>query len=722
MTPPETHPALTIEQLEQAIASPDATVLQSGRNLTVRTTLALPGAEPVDVVVKRFPAPSLARALLDRLRKMPEKATRSFAAARHIHRANPGLTPEPVAVLETRSGGRPGPGWFVTRYEPGMTSFRTRLIELYNANGPCEDIMALLQTVAEACARMHDAGFMHRDLGNQNIMLATREGDASPAVLVVDLNRSRLVDGPLDIRSRARDLSRINLPSDFLRVFLEMYWRGEIPPRDFLRAERRHRRLYALHCATRNLRHPFRRRTASSEPDYPAPRDLWIWDAKSEQAISTMRSRDRHRHQSHTRVTAPLLALLALAPRYLRKRRLLRQLAFERPVVSFAERVFVSITADAWRRDRELAQLRELGCIGVHLRLYAHEPADVTDAKLDVVLKLKQAGFAVAVSIVQDRATVRDPAQWLAFCDHVVGRVHDAVVWVELLHAVNRVKWGVWSFAELRKLLATAPALKAKHPDVSFIGPSVIDFEWDYLAAALRCIPRGLRLSALSAHLYVDRRGPPEAFQGRFDALGKLQVFRAMALAAHGVEDHLVVSEFNWPLKDTREWSPVGSPYVSPGPRFNDPSVDEARAAAYTLRYIFIALCSGLADNMVFWSLAAHGFGLVDPGARPDDAWRRRPAYTALRNFFDILRHAHYTEALARGENGVWAMRFVSGEGGNIVVAWNATDAEAAPPALPFKVAKTLDLHGREIPAPAHLTGEPVYFAAATLPPTSSGR
>ena len=707
----ETPPTFAAEQLEQAIASPGAVVLQSGRNLTVRTTLERPGAPPVDAVVKRFPAPSAARALLNRLRGVPGKATRAFAAAQHLHRANPGLTPEPVAALETLSGGKPGPGWLVTRYEPGMTSFRARLIELYAANGPCERIMALLQTVAEACARMHDAGFMHRDLGNQNIMLAEREGRATPAVLVVDLNRARLVAGPLGTWSRARDLSRISLPSDFLRVFLEMYWRGATPPRRFLRAERLFRRLFALHCATRNLRHPLRKRSTSSEGEYPAPRDLWIWDAKSEQAVSTLRSRDRHRHQSHSRVTAPLLALLMLSPRYLRKRRLLRALAFERPVISFAERVFVSISADAGRRDRELEQLRELGCIGVHLRIYAHEPEAATDAKLAFVLQLKRMNFAVAVSLVQDRATVRDPARWLAFCDRVVGRVHDAVMWVELLHAVNRVKWGVWSFSELRRLLAVAPALKAKYRSVSFIGPAVIDFEWDYLAAALRCIPRGARLDALSAHLYVDRRGAPEACQGRFNALGKLQVFRAMALATSTVEDHLVVSEFNWPLKDTREWSPVGAPYVSPGPRFNDPSVGEAEAAAYALRYILLALCSGLADNMVFWSLAAHGFGLVDPGVNPDDAWRQRPAFAALKTFFAILRHGHFTEAIARGEGGVWAMRFVSGDGRNIVVAWTtAATKPPAPPALPFKAAKFLDLHGREIPAPAQLSGDPVYF------------
>ena len=97
--------------------------------------------------------------------------------------------------------------------------------------------------------------------------------------------------------------------------------------------------------------------------------------------------------------------------------------------------------------------------------------------------------------------------------------------------------------------------------------------------------------------------------------------------------------------------------------------------------------------------------------APPDDAWRQRPAFAALKTFFAILRHGHFTEAIARGEGGVWAMRFVSGDGRNIVVAWTtAATKPPAPPALPFKAAKCLDLHGREIPAPAQLSGDPVYF------------
>lgn len=712
---------ITVAQLEAALNDPRAQVLQGGRNLTVRTTLLCPGEAPLDVVIKRFPPVSPLRRLYNRLRNMPSKAVRADLAARHLYRKGYHLTPEPLAVLESPEDPT-APSWFVTRYVPNLVSFRDHLIALYTAQGPCAEIMALLQCVAEACAQLHDAGFQHCDLGNQNILLSTPEGpDAgSPKVYVLDLNRSHLYPGPLSLEQRARDLSRITLPSDFLRVFFDMYWRGTPPPRAFLKAERRYRRRFAFHSATRPLRHPFRCHRAShataTESQYPKPRELWIWDHKSQQAITTLRSRDRHRYQSLSRITLPIVALSRLLPRFPRHRRLARALTFERPVLSFAERLFVSISAEPALRDSELQAIQELGCIGVHVRLYAHEPASLTEAKLDWILHLKSLNFAVALSLVQNREAVRNPETWLAFCDHVLSRVHSAVIWVEYLHAVNRVKWGIWNFREFRALCNLLPTLKTRYPDVSWIGPAVIDFEWDYLAAALRCLPASVHLQALSSHLYIDRRGAPESCQGPHNALGKLQVFHAFAQATPNVEDHLIISEFNWPLQNSGEWSPVSSPYVSPGPRLNDPNTSEENAARYTLRYVLLALSSGLVDSMVFWSLAAHGFGLIDPGTGTQDVWRQRPAFRILKSFFSQLLHAHFVDALAKGEQGIWALRFVNQDGHNVAVLWSSNPTPTPPPALPFTPTEVLDAFGNPIDFPSSLSGDPIYCIAQPAP------
>jgi len=698
-------PLITAESLREAIRAPGARVLQDGRNLTVRTRFDLPDGERADVAIKRFPAPSPARQKLDQLRGMPGKARRAWLAAEHLCARMPGSTPAPVAIVEE---GPRAESWLVTRFEAGLTSLKAALIDRYATFGPCAAIMDLLRVVAENCARIHDAGFFHGDLGNQNIMLTD---DGEPRVVLIDLNRCRLRPGPLSTRERARDLSRIHLPSDLRRVFLEMYWRGAVPPAPFLQAERHFRRRYALHCLTRRLRHPLRKPSPATDGVYPEPQNIWIWDTKSEQAIPALRPRDRHRHQSCSRVLLPLLALARSLPALYRHREHQRNIAFERPLLLFAERAFVSISADPDRFEQERAWLAELGCIGTHIRFYAHEPESITDFKIDAVRRLRAANTAVAISLVQHRDAVRRPQLWLRFCDRVLAALHDTVMWVEMLHAINRVKWGVWNFSELRRMLAVMAPLGATYPDVTFIGPSVIDFEWDYLAAALRCLPEKPRLHAVSCHLYVDRRGPPEALQGACNALGKLQLLRAMALSTPRTQGHLIVSEFNWPLRDTREWSPVGSPHVSPGDRFNDPSVTETDAAAYILRYLFIGLASGMADQMVFWSLAAHGFGLIDPGRTPDSPWRARPAFTAMKTFFHRLKHAHFISAVQRGEAGVWAMHFTSSAGQGIVTAWHAGPGfDAALPVLPFPIQSACDLYGQPIPVPERLTGSPVYL------------
>lgn len=689
------------ESFDPSHPDPDTQILQNGRNLTVRCML-----DGVDTVVKRFPARSPFRALLDRIASHEAKPTRSYEAARHLHTHNPGSTPEPLWFHQAADGS----GLFATRHEEGLVSFTAQLAELYAKHGPGPDLIALLERIAPACRALHDSGFFHGDLGNQNILLAP-----DGRVLFIDLNRCRIVpEGGLPNKLRARDLSRIALPSDFLRVFFEMYW-GAPPPKDFLRAERRFRKAYALHSATRRLRHPFRPRRPANEPTYPPMRDIWIWDPRSEQALVTLRPRDRRKYQSTSRVFEPIRALLPRLDRIRRHDETLRALAFERPILSFASRAFVSLSAEPGRFTRELDHLSRLDCPGVHLRFYAHEPRETAVFKIDAVRRLRSLGHAVAISLVQSRDSVLDPAGWEMFCGFVLSALHAEVMWVEYLHAVNRVKWGFWNFRELRGLYAVLTRLREKFPDVAFLAPSVIDFEWDYLAAALRLLPAAKHpLAGLSAELYVDRRGAPENRQGRYDAVGKLRLFRAIAGSfSDKIENHLVVTEWNWPLAGTGVWSPVGAPYVSPGARFNDPSVSEDAAAAYSLRYLLLGICSGLADSMVFWSLSAHGFGLVDPGTGPVAVWRERPAFHALAFFFSLLRHGSYTDSPYRGgSNGLWLLRFTTPDARRIAIAWsvNGTRHAPSPEELGFAPTEAFDLYGKPTALDTPLTGDPAYY------------
>lgn len=686
--------------------APGLEVLQAGRNLTVKARIG-----GVAAVVKRFPSRSPLRAALDRAAGKAPKATRSMRIASELRRRVPGATPAPLGATQLPDGR----GLFATAFEPGLVSMTRALATLYAGNGPCEELMALLDRVARACRAWHDAGFWHGDLGNQNVQLAP-----DGRVLTLDLDRARLFDGPggVPLRLRARDLSRIALPSDFLRVFFEMYWR-DVPPREFLRAESRFRRAFALHTATRKWRHPFRKRAPAAEPVYPPPPDIWIWDRKSEQAVSTMRSRDRRRWQSTSRLWRPLAALARGAVRTRRAALALARAEFAEPVRDVASRFFVSVSADPERWDREKALLGELDPGGVHVRLYFHESAETTAFKLRAVAELAQEGRAVAASLVQSRAAVLRPEAWRAFCERAAAALPrgGAVRFVEFLHAPNRVKWGVWTYAELRALLAPLPALKATRPDLRFAAPPVIDFEWDWFAGALPLVPEacrpGVSDAPLALELYLDRRGAPENPQGRWDGVAKLRRFRALAAGPGGVPD-AIVTEFNWPLAGTGEWSPVGSPYVSPGVRTGDPSVGEDDAARFAVRWMLLGICSGHASAMSFWSLAAHGFGLVDPGTEAAAPWRRRPAFGALRQLFAFLRGCDFESAPLRGgASGVWLLRFAAPGGSRRAVAWKAGGGEAPAPAreaLGFEPARASGIAGAPVVADGPLCGDPVYY------------
>ncbi|MDA0577529.1 MAG: hypothetical protein O3B24_05465, partial [Verrucomicrobia bacterium] len=664
------------------------------------------------VVVKVFGRESALKNLADRGRG--SKARRTWMASVALSQRGVG-TPKPVAFLERWHGARLAESYFIAEYLGERVSFRDALIGLFHDDPNCARFMALLACVAVGVRRMHDAGFLHNDLGNQNILLRVESdsGWAEPSVL--DLNRGRLLDR-LTHRQRGRDLSRITLPSDLLRVFIEMYW-DAVPPADLLRWEQHYRRRYAVHACTRRLRHPLREaevaRVDAGVRDYPAVRDMWIWDERSAQAISVLRSRDRTRHyplRRHLRVVGEAAAAL---PGVQGEAKRLMRGAFAQPV-AMRGRVGVALDPVADTHARELEHLRGLGRLPVFVRFYHHEDESRRAFRARAVRALHAEGYAVSIALVQDRRAVRDPGRWGTFVGDVLRQVGDVVELVEVGHAINRVKWGIWDWPELGRLYAATAEAARAFPHVNFMGPAAIDFEFPFTVAALREWPEGQPLAALSHLLYVDRRGAPENRQGRYAALEKFALARAIARKSSRCTDRLIISEVNWPLLGTGVYSPVGSPYESPGPRFHDPSVSTDAYADFMIRYLCLALCSGLVERVFWWRLVARGFGLVDD--TDPSAWRPRPAYHMLAAFLRTVGDAQFEKAmlpdgaLQGGETtGVYDFRFVRADGGRV----SLTYAHGA--AMPLRAsghgAWATDAFGARLAVlPGALTGRPVYL------------
>jgi tRNA A-37 threonylcarbamoyl transferase component Bud32 len=673
----------------------EGTVVASGKDLVVRLEL---GAE--HLVVKRFGKEPPWKDRVDE--KLGSAAMRSWTAARHLSAHGVG-TPRPVAVLEQRRKRRLLESYYISEAVPGAVSLRDALLYLYYEDPVCEKFMSLLDVVAGAVWDMHAAGFQHRDLGNQNILLTPAGDGCWTHPCFIDLNRGR-INSALTQTQRGRDVSRLTLPSDLMRAFLDKYC-GIVPPRSLIKAERFHRRWYHLHHRTRKIRHPVREsiREKKGGRGYPSPRDAWIWDERSAQAIGVLTSRERRRHYPGMRHVRIAGATLAAVPGVWREYKSCLARCYQDPV-RMDDRVGVTVDPRPQRVERELELLAQLGSVPVLMRVYHHESIEDRMLRIRTARELHESGHKISLALVQDRAAVLNPSQWRSFCGDVMESLGDCVEMVEVGHALNRVKWGAWSLEEIGGILAVTTELRERHPDTRISGPACIDFEYPLLIAALGQVPEGERLAALSHHLYVDRRGAPEDKQGRFSLLEKCALAKAIARWSANCDDELIVSEVNWPLAGQGVYSPVGSPYVAPGIRKNDPSVSEDDYADYMLRYLCIAIGSGMVERVFWWRLVARGFGLVDDS---EETWRTRPAFEMLKVFLEKTKGFEFRKHLVT-RSGLTHFTFAKDGGGEVELLYSAhreIDAEALLEGARLEDAfgKPLDSHGLKI------GGRPVY-------------
>ena len=614
-------------------------------------------SEKIPLVIKPFAPKNSLSARWDRISGSP--AMRAWEAAGHL-RLNNVCTPRPFAVIEETKDDVPRRSWYISRMLPPFQSFQQALINIYQGNCNSVDLMDLLQHVADSVRAMHTSGLIHGDLGNQNIVLLRDEERGFGDVYFLDLNRAKKVPQP-DLAALAKDLCRIHLPSDLLRIFFEMYF-GSEAPKEFLISERRYRNRFQLHTRSRRWRHPFRERRRSKQqanPMYPNDKDIWIWDPKSQQAISAFTSKDRKKMISPGQGIHVVRSTINYLPRVWRQYKRYCQTAFEESI-AMKHRIGCAVSPDPSRWESELKLVSDLGVLPILLRFYFHESKDQNNFLKQCVEELSQLGYPVSIALIQNRAAVQNPDRWAAFCEEILRDLHTYIEMAEIGHASNRVKWGCWNSSDYAELAAVVPNLRAAYPEVKFTGPAGIDFEYQRVLGTLEAISTNVQFDALSHHLYVDRRGAPENEQAGFCTWKKCALARAVAAVHPRTVDKLIVSEVNWPLLDTGVFSPVGSPYLFPGQQVKGPSVDEATYARYMVRYFLQTICSGMVDQVYWWNLAAHGFGLVDD--KDSANWRPRLSYWSLKTWLRLVNDSTFVGRQQR-ENGEQIYSFENDRG-----------------------------------------------------------
>jgi tRNA A-37 threonylcarbamoyl transferase component Bud32 len=663
---------------------------------------------PLEVVVKQFRH----HRLRDRLRRRwcGSKAAKSWRIA-HAMLAAGLLTPEPVMRIESASAD--GPSFYVCRYLPDVTEARY-LFRAANAGEPERfpeaDFPAFIAELARTARRLHDAGFWHRDLSGGNVLLRFGADRRPAAVYLVDLNRARLGQPPR-VSARLRDLSRLALFRREDRDLLLASYRGApAPPL--------HRTLYlafhhgfrlknAAKNAVRRWGHRAKRlllpRGAHAHiPAAPADagaRDKIVWDPLSDQPhqhagrLDKIRVRlaDAGAHAAEGAIVA------AAVPRIWRRYRALRR-ELHRAPVDFGG---MGVCVRPWPEAPEVlpALVAELGTRHVLLRLHPWEEDHAAEEEL--ARRLHECGCELTFALPQSRELVRDPGRWRRALAEIAPRFLPYGRRFQVGQAINRSKWGIWTLSEYARLARDAEEILRRCPPggAELLGPAVIDFEYHVTAAVLNLPRAGFRFDAVSALLYVDRRGAPENRQVGFDTAAKALLLKAIAETSRNACGRCWVTEVNWPLREGPH-SPAG----------RDVAVDEETQADYLARYYLLALGTGAVERVFWWQLVARGYGLVDP-AEPA-APRKRPSFHALATLIRELDGARL-EAVLPAPSPIRLYRFRRPDGAETVAAWNAAGRPARA-VLPRPAVAVIGRGGEELAVPAgaevEVSGSPKYF------------
>ena len=125
------------------------------------------------------------------------------------------------------------------------------------------------------------------------------------------------------------------------------------------------------------------------------------------------------------------------------------------------------------------------------------------------------------------------------------------------------------------------------------------------------------------------------------------------------------------------------------------------------IRYLLIALCSGMVERVYWWRLVSHGFGLIDD--LDADQWRARPAFNMLSCLLNAIGDAMYLSR-RQGSPTSHFYLFERTDGERMVVAYSTTDGEAV--SIPFACKGAFDAFGEAVSLAeaSSLTGSPVYF------------
>lgn len=686
-----------LENIQSLLNSNTTVKLSKGADYVVKSSMHIQH-QTFDVAIKVFKRQSFWKDWYDKKNK--SKAERSFNAALYLSEHQIG-TPTPIVFMEKWQGKRLIESYYICLFEPAAC-FRDLVSDILWEKRDNQPLMDLLLHLAPALRKMHDAGFMHGDMGNQNIFIPQDATKNWLAPQWIDLNRSKIFDRPLNAKERAFDISRMILPSAYVKLFLYIYSNHQDPDKELLHYEAKFRAAFTRHRRNSKYRHPIRylkRKKSAKRSVYPSDKDIWLWDEKTAQPMISLSKKNKAEYREWRFVLSSLWKTLTSLPSIWKEYKNTIDDSFQKPV-EMKNCIGFALHPKENYLLHELTLHKRLNQPPVLIRFYHHETEADWQKSIELIHQLTADNVSIMAALIQDRQAVINPDLWNKFLNIVIPAIADAVEHIEITHAYNRVKWGIWNNRELIALMQPAFALQKIYPQIKLTGPACIDFEYVPVITALKSLPKEQKFSALSHLLYVDRRGAPENRQGKFSTLEKVALLKSLAKTSDRCEDKVIISEVNWPVKHTHIWSPIMCPYVTPKWQRIQPGETEDVYAHFMLRYLAITICSGHVDQVFWWRLSAHGYGLIDD----QNNFRERPAFTALEFFLKLLGDARFEKKLA-SDKDTYLLEFLSGDK-RYLMAWTTSPIKCS---LDIKSEKAWNYLGNPIEK-AELTGAPVYL------------
>ncbi len=617
-----------LNALPDALADADSHLLYRKRNRVYRVPDPT-GLSQAGFCVKAFKRPGLLRSLA--YRRSGSKAMRAHRFAVHLFSRDAAVA-EPVAVAERWRGPWLVESYLISRYLPSASDLYTEMGWVLREHPELQHYQALMRVAANAIRGMHDSGFLHGDLGPQNLLL-TRESVSQWAnPMFIDLNRGRLKPNPR-WKDRARDLQRMKIPGTLLSQFLMIYSHDRTPPAGFERQVRKAQNRFRRHQRSRKWRHPIQTlrdaaRLNTGRPDLevstgqPREENVWLWDDRARRAATVLRPAEQRRYRRWEDTWNRWESLWQHFGSAWQQYRFLRERAWQSPV-RMSRRFGVTIDSS----HQVDAQLRTLASVpGMPVRVLVHFRLGRQHwhSAMRLVERLAERGHEVTMTLVQNRQAVRQPLHWHRFVRYMRQATRHWVRATEVGTGINDSRNGLWTFEELRQWVPQSAA-DADPALPKYLGPGLTGFAPGWLAYLLR-----EDLTRRPVLHWLLRREPERGVSGSA-ARGLNAQLDALASLLLDETGGQVVLTVAWALEGSGVASPLVDGYLpeNSDPTHGEDHFPEETVAAWLVRLALLALCSGRVDRLYWDTLAHPGTGLVDPA----QGFRARPGWRALYQF-----------------------------------------------------------------------------------------